>query len=142
MFGGADSLSADRVPSDILVESNYFTKRLEWKTAGFAVKNLFELKSARRVTIRGNLFEHNWTDAQTGFGILFKAINQDGTAPWSVLEDVLFESNVVRDTENGFNILGTDYHYPRDAPRGSRFETMFCRLRALVFKSAERSVRS
>ena len=109
MFGGADSRSADRVPSDILVEGNYFTKRLEWKGAGVAVKNLFELKSARRITIRGNVFERNWTDAQTGFGILLKAVNQDGTAPWSLLEDVLFENNVVRDTENGFNILGNDY---------------------------------
>lgn len=112
MFGGADSLSPDRVPSDILVEGNYFTKRLEWKGQGLAVKNLFELKSARRITIRGNVFERNWADAQTGYGILFKAVNQDGTAPWSVLEDVLFENNVVRDTENGFNILGNDYNYP------------------------------
>jgi hypothetical protein len=112
MFGGADSRSSDRVPSDILVEGNYFTKRLEWKGAGVAVKNLFELKSARRVTIRGNVFERNWTDAQTGYGILFKAVNQDGTAPWSLLEDVLFENNVVRDTENGFNILGHDYAQP------------------------------
>ena len=112
MFGGADSKAPDRVPSDILVEGNYFTKRLEWKGAGVAVKNLFELKSARRITIRGNLFERNWTDAQTGFGILLKAVNQDGTAPWSLLEDVLFEQNVVRDTENGFNILGYDYAHP------------------------------
>ena len=112
MFGGADSKSPDRVPSDILVEGNYFTKRLEWKGAGVAVKNLFELKSARRVTIRLNLFEQNWTDAQTGFGILMKVVNQDGTAPWSVLEDVLFEQNLIRNTENGFNLLGYDYAHP------------------------------
>jgi hypothetical protein len=113
MFGGADSLSADRIPSDILVEGNHFTKRLEWKgTSGKAVKNLFELKSAKRITIRGNLFERNWTDAQTGYGILFKVANQNGSAPWSALEDVLFEHNLVRDTENGFNILGNDYAQP------------------------------
>jgi hypothetical protein len=112
MFGGADSLSADRVPSDILIEGNYFTKQLEWKGQGKVVKNLLELKSARRITIRGNTFERNWTDAQTGYGILFKAVNQDGGAPWSVLEDVLFEHNLVRDTENGFNILGNDYVHP------------------------------
>ena len=112
MFGGADSKSPDRIPSDILVEGNYFNKRLEWKGAGVAVKNLFELKSARRITIRRNLFEHNWTDAQTGFGILMKAVNQDGTAPWSVVEDVLFEQNLIRNTENGFNLLGYDYAHP------------------------------
>lgn len=112
MFGGADSLSTDRVPSDILIEGNHFTKRLEWKGQAKAVKNLFELKSARRITIRGNTFERNWTDAQNGFGILLKAVNQDGGAPWSVLEDVIFEHNVVRDTENGFNIMGNDYAQP------------------------------
>ena len=112
MFGGADSLSPDRVPSDILVAGNYFTKRLEWRNQGLAIKNLFELKVGRRITIRGNLFERNWAEAQTGYGILLKVVNQDGTAPWSVLEDVLFENNVVRDTENGFNILGNDYAQP------------------------------
>jgi hypothetical protein len=112
MFGGADSLSPDRVPSDILIEGNKFTKRLEWKGQGKVVKNLFELKTGRRITIRENTFERNWSDGQTGYGILFKAVNQGGAAPWSLLEDVLFEHNVVRDTENGFNILGNDYAQP------------------------------
>jgi hypothetical protein len=31
MFGGIDSKSADRVPANILVEGNLFSKRLEWK---------------------------------------------------------------------------------------------------------------
>jgi len=112
MFGGADSLSPARMPSDILVEGNYFTKQWGWRGQGVAVKNLFELKAGRRITIRRNVFERNWADAQTGYGILLKALNQDGSAPWSVLEDVLFENNVVRDTDNGFNILGNDYQYP------------------------------
>lgn len=112
MFGGADSKSPDRVPSDILIEGNHFTKQLEWKGQGKVVKNLFELKSAKRITIRGNTFERNWSDGQTGYAILLKAVNQDGTAPWSALEDVLFEHNLVRETENGFNILGNDYAQP------------------------------
>ena len=112
MFGGADSPSPDRVPADILVENNHFSKRLEWKGQWKAVKNLFELKAAKRVTVRGNVFEHNWTDAQNGYGILVKSVNQDGTAPWSATEDVVFENNLVRDTENGVNILGNDYSQP------------------------------
>ena len=113
LFGGADSLSIDRVPSDILVEGNHFTKRLEWKgTSGKAVKNLFELKAAKRITVRGNTFERNWTDAQTGYAILLKVTNQNGAAPWSLLEDVIFEHNVVRDVENGFNVMGNDYDKP------------------------------
>jgi hypothetical protein len=112
MFGGADSKSPERMPADVLVDGNHFTKRSEWKpvppdlTSGKAVKNLFELKAARRVIIRRNLFERNWTDAQTGYAILFKSVNQNGTAPWSVTEDVLFEDNIIRDVQNGFNIQG------------------------------------
>jgi Big-like domain-containing protein len=108
MFGGADSAAANRIPSDILVENNHFSKRLEWKGQPRVVKNLFELKAARRVTVRNNLFEHNWTDGQSGTAIVFTVRNQDGTAPWSVVEDVLFERNTIRDTEGVFNILGYD----------------------------------
>lgn len=112
MFGGADSKSADRIPADILVEGNLFTKRPAWKpvppskVSGKVVKNLLELKAAKRVVIRGNTFERSWTDAQTGYAISFKSVNQDGHAPWSATEGVLFEGNTLRDVENGFNIQG------------------------------------
>jgi hypothetical protein len=106
MFGGANSLAPDRVPADILVEGNHFSKRLEWRGQRKAVKNLFELKSAKRVTVRNNLFEHNWTDAQSGTAIVFTVRNDEGGAPWSVIEDVLFEKNIIRDTEGIFNVLG------------------------------------
>lgn len=112
LFGGANSKSADRIPSDILVEGNHFSKRLEWKGQPRVVKNLFELKSARRVVVRNNVFERNWSDAQNGYAILFTVRNDEGGAPWSVVEDVLFERNIVRETENGFNILGYDGYEP------------------------------
>jgi hypothetical protein len=120
MFGGSDSKSADRVPADILIAGNDFSKRLEWKppagskTSGKVVKNLLELKAAKRVVIRNNTFERSWTDAQTGYGISFKSVNQNGTAPWSATEDVLFESNTIRDVENGINIQG----FAADQPGG------------------------
>jgi hypothetical protein len=71
-----------------------------------SVKNLFELKAAKHVVVRRNIFERSWTDAQTGYGLSFKSVNQDGHAPWSATEDVLLEDNVVRDVENGINIQG------------------------------------
>ena len=76
------------------------------------VKNLFELKAARRATIRNNLFERNWTDGQSGTAILFTVRNQDGRSPWTVIEDVLFEHNIIRDTEGVFSISGYDDQYP------------------------------
>ena len=112
MFGGANSKSADRVPADILVANNHFSKRLEWKGQPRVVKNIFELKSAKRVVVRNNLFERNWSDGQNGYAILFTVRNDEGGAPWSVIEDVVFEQNIVRDTENGINILGYDGYQP------------------------------
>lgn len=110
MFGGANSASPANIPSDILVERCHFAKPLEWKGKPHTVKNLFELKSARRVIIRQNIFENNWTDAQAGMGILFTVRNDEGGNPWSVLEDVLFERNILRNTEGGINILGFDMY--------------------------------
>ena len=111
MFGGANSKSADRIPADILVEHNHFSKRLAWKGQPRNVKNIFELKQAKRVVIRHNVFERNWTDGQSGWGIVFTVRNDEGGSPWAVVEDVLFEHNIVRDTEKGFNILGVDSNH-------------------------------
>ena len=112
LFGGADSTAAERIPADILVEGNHFSKQMSWKGTPKVVKNLFELKAARRAIIRNNLFERNWTDGQSGTAILFTVRNQDGRSPWTVVEDILFERNVVRDTEGVFAISGYDDEYP------------------------------
>ena len=74
----------------------------------WSVKNLFELKNARRVVIDGNVFENNWVDAQSGFCILLTVRNQDGTADWSVVEDVSLTNNLVRHSAGGVNLLGRD----------------------------------
>ncbi len=115
LFGGADPTIRDLVPSDIEIRRNHFSKSLSWRIghptyAGtpWTVKNLLELKNARRVLVEGNVFEQNWGHGQTGFAILFTVRNQDGTAPWSVVEDVTFRRNIVRHTGSGVNILGRD----------------------------------
>ena len=108
MFGGADPTITNLVPSDIEVRGNHFDKPVSWRTAAWSVKNIFELKNARRVLIDGNIFEHNWPQAQNGFSILFTVRNQDGTAPWSVVQDVTFTHNIVRHVAAAVNILGTD----------------------------------
>jgi hypothetical protein len=119
MFGGADPQIANLVPSDIEIRRNHFAKPLSWMRqhssyAGkhWSVKNLFELKNARRVVVESNLFENNWVDGQSGFAILFTVRNQEGTAPWSVVEDVAFSNNIVRHSAAGINILGRDDNYP------------------------------
>lgn len=119
MFGGADPKIRGLVPSDIEIRENYFFKPLKWKVgdpsyAGihWSVKNLFELKNARRVTIDRNVFENNWVDAQAGSGILFTVRNDNGTAPWSTIEDVTFTNNIVKNSPAALNLLGTDNLQP------------------------------
>jgi hypothetical protein len=79
---------------------------------GWQIKNIFELKNARRVLVEQNLFENNWQAAQPGYAILFTPRNQDGKCKWCVVEQVDFVHNVVRNVAGGFNIAG----YDSDAP--------------------------
>lgn len=124
MFGGADPSIPNLVPSDIEIRRNHFAKPLSWMVGDpayegtpWTIKNLFELKNARRVLIEGNLFEYNWPHAQSGFAILFTVRNQDGRAPWSVVEDVTFTRNIVRHVAAGINVLGRDDNYPSQQTR-------------------------
>src|ERR1700754_749940 len=85
LFGGADPAIPNLVPSDIEIRRNHLFKPLTWKVGDpsylgrhWAIKNLLELKNARRVTINGNLFQNNWVDGQSGIPIVFTARNQGG----------------------------------------------------------------
>ena len=129
MLGGADPRIANLVPSDVEFRLNHCSKPLSWNPrdpafAGtrWSVKNLFELKNARRVLIEGNLFENNWVDAQSGPSILFTPRNQDGTAPWSTVEDVTFKDNVIRNVAAGVSILGRDDLHPSQQARRIKIE--------------------
>ncbi|HEY7499684.1 MAG TPA: hypothetical protein VH740_14290 [Vicinamibacterales bacterium] len=108
MFGGANVNIPGVVPSDITVEDNFLTKNGGWRGTTWTVKNLFELKSARRVYVRRNIMEFNWGGAQSGYAVVLTPRNSSGANPWNVVEDVEFSSNVVRHTASGFNLLGHD----------------------------------
>jgi hypothetical protein len=119
LFGGWDPAIPNLVPSDITITHNYFFKPLSWRVgdpsyAGthWIVKNLLELKNAQRVTISGNILQNNWADAQNGFAILFTVRDQNGTAPWSVVQNVTFTNNILEHVGAGFNILGFDNNAP------------------------------
>jgi hypothetical protein len=119
LFGGADASSEANIPADILIDGNTITKAARWKGDGVSqvVKNLFELKAARRVVVRRNLFEGNWGgEGQSGTAIVLTPVNQNMTAPWTVIEDVLFERNTIRDTDMGISVTGYGYHYADVTP--------------------------
>ena len=119
LFGGADPAGPELIPANIEIRGNYVFKPLSWKVghptyAGkhWTVKNSLELKNAKNVVIDGNIFENNWTDGQAGIQILFTVRNQEGTAPYSIVEHVQFTNNIVKGSEGALNLLGTDNEKP------------------------------
>jgi hypothetical protein len=115
MFGGADPKIRDLVPSDIEIRRNHLFKPLTWRPGdptfagvNWPVKNLLELKNAQRVLIEGNLLENNWG----GPALVLTPRNQYGSAPWSVVQDVLFRNNMMKNAAAGFLILSSDSDGP------------------------------
>jgi hypothetical protein len=108
LFGGAQPAIDQLVPSDIVIKRNLITRPVAWRTGGWVVKNLLELKNARRVLIEGNTLENNWVQAQSGYAVLFTVRSHGTRATWSTIEHVRFQNNVVRHSAAGVNILGRD----------------------------------
>ena len=108
MFGGADPAIEGLSPSDITIRRNHFFKDPAWK-GRWTVKNLFELKNARRVLIENNVFENNWVDAQVGTAIAIKSAQGGcGTCTWQGTTDVTFRYNMVKNSPRGFNVQAVD----------------------------------
>ncbi len=108
MLGGSDPAIPGLVTSDVVFRRNHLSKPAAWRSERWQVKNLFELKNARRVLVEGNLMEYVWLQAQVGYAIVLTPRNQDGRAPWSTVEDVTIRRNLVRHAGGGMQIIGED----------------------------------
>lgn len=123
MFGGG---SASNSPADITIVGNDFVKPDSWNpndpsyapTSGkdgiprpWIVKNLLELKNARRVLVEGNRMVGAWGGfTQAGTAVLFGPKNQAGPngtnlCPICAVEDVIFRNNWISKT-GGALVLG------------------------------------
>lgn len=111
LFGGADPWIPDLVPSDIEIRGCHIAKPERWKSEPWQVKNLLELKNARRVIIEGNTLENCWPAAQEGWAVVVTALNQDGRAPWSVVRDLHIQRNTLRRAAGAFNLCGVSPLY-------------------------------
>jgi len=107
MFGGADPVVPNLVPSDIEIRRNFLYKPAAWFGKA-TIKAVIELKNARRVVMDGNVLE---CGSQTAAFVL-TIRNQSGTAPWSTLEDINVTNNIVRHLQAGFSLLGKDSYNP------------------------------
>jgi len=138
LIGGVDTRNAGMTPSDITVTGNYFYKPQAWRSKPGSVKNLFELKNARRASITYNVFDGSWIDAQVGHGIVFTVRDQNGTAPWTTISDVVFRGNIVKNVEgSAFNLLGLD-----DTPNKSSLQGLRVTIDNNLILGANRGLQS
>jgi hypothetical protein len=108
LLGGADPAIPYLVPSDVSFRFNSVTKQPSWQSQNWTVKNLIELKNAQRVVIDSNVLEYCWQAAQMGTAVVLTPRNQDGTAPWAVVQHIQVTNNIFRHIAAGFGILGLD----------------------------------
>jgi len=113
LIGGAMPAIPNMQAADVIVRNNTIVKDLAIRGQGFAIKNLFELKAARRVSVTNNVFRYNWVDAQDGCAIVIKVANPvEGPGGFieAVTEDFEFSNNLVTDVAGGVCIQGHDYN--------------------------------
>lgn len=118
LFGGAAPVIPQLVPSDIEVRHNHFFKPFAWRVGHpdyegkhWTIKNLFELKTGRRVLLDGNLFENTWADlpiGQSGYAILLTVRTEGGNAPQADVSDITITNNIVRHAGAGISLSGHD----------------------------------
>jgi hypothetical protein len=118
MFGGGGMTTTNASPSDITLRGNHISRPTSWKGV-WQVKNLIELKHARRVLIEGNVIENTWQDGQVGYAFVMKSENQNYDTPWTETSDITVRYNRIRNVGSGFNIAAN----PSGAPAvpASRF---------------------
>jgi hypothetical protein len=131
MFGGAGDYNNPYIPSDIEIRRNHFFKPLAWESCGthgtvppgailrngakcpngqanqWVEKNNLEFKSGRRAVVTGNVFENTWASGQLGGSVVFTTrTSQSGNS--SVVNDILFQSNFLKNVDSGIGTLEQD----------------------------------
>lgn len=118
LFGGGAAAIPGLVPSDVEIRQNHFFKPKSWRVgdpnyAGkhWAVKNIFELKTGKRVLLEGNTLENCWADlpiGQSGYAILLTIRTENGGSPQAEVSDITIRNNIIKHTGGGISISGSD----------------------------------
>jgi hypothetical protein len=109
MFGGATPHTPGNLPSDIEFRNNHLKKQDAWKSGGYVVKNLFEVKFGKRILVEGNIMEGNWLSGQTGWAVNLKTSAPIGMS-WGIAEDITLRGNIIRNSGAGISLLGAEGH--------------------------------
>lgn len=105
LVGGDPIKIPGMVSENIVVETSRLWRPLSWRTDGVkrAVKNLFEVKTGRNVTLRDSELNGSWADAQEGFGVMITP-HSGGE-----IHNVVVENCDIRNVTGGLNLLGNEY---------------------------------
>ena len=136
LLGGG---SSTQTPADIEIRHNHLFKPLTWMKGQpgyvggangnpFIVKNLFELKNAKRVLLDSNLMENTWGGfSQVGFAILLTP-KSNGACSICEVTDVTIRYNYIAHMGSGMQIgngLSDNGAPPLDGGRYSIHDVIF-----------------
>jgi len=140
MIGGGDPADAAHLPSDIVIRRNTLTKNPKWQALPISVKNVLELKNARRVTIEDNDISYSWGGrGQDGYLLMLTVRNQGGTAPYSTVQDVLVGGNRFSHGAAAINVLGRDNNQPSEPmARVQILENQFADLNPVLYTGSKK----
>jgi hypothetical protein len=126
MAGGADAASADAMPRGIRISNSTLSKDPAWYGKKAQIKNALELKAAADVLVQDCILEYaGIAEGQGGYVIVLTPRNQDGGAPWSRVENVVFERCHARFGGGAVAFLGQDDSHPSGPCRAVTFRDVF-----------------
>lgn len=103
MYGGGGILTEGHTPYAVEVRRNHFDRRVSWRGV-YGTKNLFETKSVADVYVEANVFEHEWSSAQS-IAIVIKTASQDDSSPWAETARVHLENNKLIHVSSAINAI-------------------------------------
>lgn len=105
MIGG-DKIKVPCVQSDITIDGATLSKPESWRTDGVnrGVKNLFEVKAGRRVTLKNSKLSGSWKAGQTGYAVLITPKNAN------YIQGVTLDNVTIDRVGAGFQFMGKDYN--------------------------------
>lgn len=106
MLGGATPSVEGRVAQDITIRRCYFVKPTAWEAEKLSVKNLFEIKSCRRLLMEGCVLKRTWPIAQST-AVVIKS-SPDEKAYWTFTSDITIRNCLVKEGASCVVVLGFD----------------------------------
>lgn len=120
-LGGSTVTIQGEIPSDIEFRQNHIYKLSQWQNGPYQLGTFVYLTNGQRILFDGNVFENNWQQslvnhASAGFAMALQPLSYStsqgpeapGTMPWVRVQDINFNNNIVRNTDNGFDIAMSD----------------------------------